>query len=108
MTATPVLRGHGEQHEACRRTTRPWRGTDEADGACPPSPQPWVTPRGQQHPGTAPPGHRGESHGGSVEAGRDRGLHVVTLQAGTAGASVYRRVGFETVAPYRLFTLPQE
>ncbi|MEW2289470.1 GNAT family N-acetyltransferase [Streptomyces sp. NPDC047841] len=39
----------------------------------------------------------------ALEAGRQRGLHVGTLQASAPGQSVYARMGFETVGAYQLF-----
>jgi GNAT superfamily N-acetyltransferase len=42
----------------------------------------------------------------ALRAGRDRGLRVATLQASGMGAPVYARMGFETVAEYRLFRFP--
>ncbi|MEE1942400.1 GNAT family N-acetyltransferase [Streptomyces sp. TRM 70361] len=42
----------------------------------------------------------------ALRAGQERGLRVGTLQASAAGAPVYRRMGFQTVAEYQLFTLP--
>ena len=41
----------------------------------------------------------------AVRAGRERGLRVATLQATSAGEPLYARMGFETVAEYRLFAL---
>lgn len=41
----------------------------------------------------------------ALRAGRERGLRVGTLQATPDGAPVYRRMGFSTVARYRLFSL---
>ncbi len=42
----------------------------------------------------------------ALRAGRERGLRVGTLQASAMGESVYRRMGFETVAEYELFQPP--
>lgn len=42
----------------------------------------------------------------ALRAGRERGLRVGTLQASELGESVYRRMGFATVAEYQLFQLP--
>ncbi|WP_413102906.1 GNAT family N-acetyltransferase [Streptomyces sp. Inha503] len=42
----------------------------------------------------------------ALEAGRQRGLHIGTLQASRLGAPVYARMGFEKVAEYQLFQLP--
>ncbi|GAA0407416.1 MULTISPECIES: GNAT family N-acetyltransferase [Micromonospora] len=41
----------------------------------------------------------------ALRAGRERGLRVGTLQASSAGEPVYRRMGFETIDHYRLFSL---
>lgn len=41
----------------------------------------------------------------AVEEARRRGLGVMTLQASGLGEPVYRRMGFTTVAQYRLFTI---
>ncbi|MFD3941836.1 GNAT family N-acetyltransferase [Streptomyces sp. NPDC058579] len=41
----------------------------------------------------------------ALEAGRERGLPVGTLQSSPAGFPVYERLGFETVATYELFQL---
>jgi GNAT superfamily N-acetyltransferase len=42
----------------------------------------------------------------ALETGRQRGLHIGTLQASGLGASVYARMGFEKVAEYQLFQPP--
>lgn len=42
----------------------------------------------------------------ALQAGRDRGLRIGTLQASGLGAPVYQRMGFEKVAEYQLFQLP--
>ncbi|MFE7440911.1 GNAT family N-acetyltransferase [Streptomyces chartreusis] len=42
----------------------------------------------------------------ALDAGRQRGLHIGTLQASGLGAPVYARLGFEKVAEYELFQLP--
>ncbi|GGL05647.1 acetyltransferase [Sphaerisporangium melleum] len=42
----------------------------------------------------------------ALHTGRERGLRVGTLQASSAGAHVYRGMGFETVAEYHIFQLP--
>ncbi|MFE3410528.1 GNAT family N-acetyltransferase [Streptomyces mirabilis] len=42
----------------------------------------------------------------ALEAGRERGLHIGTLQASGLGAPVYARMGFERVAEYQLFHPP--
>lgn len=39
----------------------------------------------------------------ALEAGRERGLSVGTLQASPSGFPVYERMGFRTVAAYELF-----
>ncbi|BCB74678.1 GNAT family N-acetyltransferase [Phytohabitans flavus] len=41
----------------------------------------------------------------ALDLARLRGLRVATLQASEAGAEVYRRMGFETVATYQIFGL---
>lgn len=40
----------------------------------------------------------------ALRAGRERGLRVATLQSTSAGFSLYARMGFESVAEYRLFS----
>ncbi|MFF3488226.1 GNAT family N-acetyltransferase [Streptomyces sp. NPDC002701] len=42
----------------------------------------------------------------ALEAGRQRGLRIGTLQASEIGASVYARMGFKQVAEYQLFQPP--
>jgi GNAT superfamily N-acetyltransferase len=42
----------------------------------------------------------------ALEAGRERGLSVGTLQSSPSGFPVYQRMGFETVAEYELFQIP--
>jgi GNAT superfamily N-acetyltransferase len=42
----------------------------------------------------------------ALRAGRERGRRVGTLQAGSMGRPVYRRMGFQVVAEYRVFSLP--
>ncbi|MFD0746465.1 GNAT family N-acetyltransferase [Phytohabitans flavus] len=41
----------------------------------------------------------------ALDVARSRGLRVATLQASEAGAEVYRRMGFETVATYDIVGL---
>ena len=43
----------------------------------------------------------------ALEIARERGLRVGTLQASPLGEPVYRRMGFETVAEYRLYQFPK-
>lgn len=43
----------------------------------------------------------------ALRIAREAGRRVVTLQASSQGEPVYRRIGFETVSRYRLFTLPE-
>jgi predicted acetyltransferase len=40
-----------------------------------------------------------------LRAAWERGLRVATLTASPRGERVYRRLGFQTVADYRLFSL---
>jgi GNAT superfamily N-acetyltransferase len=42
----------------------------------------------------------------ALRAGRARGRRTGTLQASSMGQRVYRRMGFEVVAEYQIFTLP--
>ncbi|POX63025.1 GNAT family N-acetyltransferase [Streptomyces sp. Ru62] len=42
----------------------------------------------------------------ALRAGRERGLRTGTLQAGSLGVGLYRRMGFRTVDAYELFRLP--
>ncbi|MFB9469666.1 GNAT family N-acetyltransferase [Nonomuraea salmonea] len=42
----------------------------------------------------------------ALQAGRERGLAIGTLQASGMGAPVYRRMGFVEVGEYRLFSPP--
>jgi GNAT superfamily N-acetyltransferase len=44
----------------------------------------------------------------ALEAGRQRGLHIGTLQASGLGEPVYARMGFEKVAEYQLFQPPAQ
>ncbi len=56
--------------------------------------------------------HRGHGYGEAltwhaVRRGIERGAAFASLQASEMGAPIYRRMGFETVAPYRTFMRPQ-
>ncbi|MGH3487811.1 MAG: GNAT family N-acetyltransferase [Actinopolymorphaceae bacterium] len=60
---------------------------------------------------TTAEGYRRQGIGAAVttaalRAGRDRGLHIGTLQASGMGAPLYARMGFETIAAYHLFRFP--
>jgi ribosomal protein S18 acetylase RimI-like enzyme len=62
---------------------------------------------------TTAEGHRRSGIGtiltaAALQAGRERGLRIGTLQATPDGLPLYRRMGFAVVSHYRIFTLPGE